>query len=341
MVPGRRPQKRWKASDSRLVISPAGAEARNVNRGDRCATRLSSPTHTECGHGHRFIRAGSLALPSAASAIALPFAAVGRGAGKSKGVSKLVQMLDGSMADGVRAEAAAALAELARGNQKNQEKFAAAGGIAPLVDMLQGGSDEHAKEEAASALWSLSSNHFDNQVAIADAGGIAPLVAVLGLGSVRAQEQAAGALASLALGNTKNELSIAKLIVSFLEADDKTASAKAARAVSRLARAHKSNQRSLATAGGLALLVKLLDVAEGGVGVPAGSLSGQAAVAALEAARVQKEMASALWSMSLENEENQAAIAQAGGIPPLIALLDGHPEVHRDRLLVVCVVVGH
>ena len=40
--------------------------------------------------------------------------------------------------------------------------------------------------------------------------------AVLGLGSVRAQEQAAGALASLALDNAKNELSIAKLIVSFL-----------------------------------------------------------------------------------------------------------------------------
>ena len=40
--------------------------------------------------------------------------------------------------------------------------------------------------------------------------------AALGLDSVRAQEQAAGALASLALDNTKNEVAIAKLIVSLL-----------------------------------------------------------------------------------------------------------------------------
>ena len=55
--------------------------------------------------------------------------------------------------------------------------------------------------------------HYDNQVAVADGGGIAPLVAALGLDSVKAQENAAGALASLALDNTKNEQSIAKLIV--------------------------------------------------------------------------------------------------------------------------------
>ena len=46
------------------------------------------------------------------------------------------------------------------------------------------------------------------------AGGIARLVEVLGHGSTEAQDQAAGALAALALENTKNELSIADLIVS-------------------------------------------------------------------------------------------------------------------------------
>ena len=167
-------------------------------------------------------------------------------------------------------------------------------------------------------------------MAVADAGGIAPLVAVLGLGSERAQEQAAGALASLALDNAKNELSIAKLIVSFLETDEKLASAKAARAISRLARANGSNQRSIAAAGGVSLLVKLLDVEEGGVGSQASGLAGAAAVAALESAKVQKEMASAIWAMAQDNPDNQVAIASAGGIPPLIALLEGHPEVHRD-----------
>ena len=68
----------------------------------------------------------------------------------------------------------------------------------------------------------------------------------------------------------------------------------------------------------------------------------------MEAAKVQKEFASALWSMANQNEENQVAIAKAGGIPPLIALLEatrrctatwrgavgarverGQPEEHR------------
>jgi len=98
--------------------------------------------------------------------------------------------------------------------------------------------------------------------------------------------------------------------------------------MSRLARAHASNQRSIANAGGVVLLVSLLNVVEGGVGQSV--LSSQAAAAALEGARVQKEMAAAIWSMTVGNPQNQRAIADAGGIQPLIALLDGSPEVHRD-----------
>ena len=247
---------------------------------------------------------------------------------QNKGIPRLVGLLAPGIPDAVSAEAAAALAVLSRSNKTNQDKVAAAGGIFPLVALLQGNSAERAKEEASAALWSLSSQHYDNQVAVADAGGIAPLVAVLGLTSVRAQEQAAGALASLALDNTANEGSIAQLIVSLLGSDDKQASAKAALAVSRLARANASNQRSIANAGGVSLLVNLLDTTEGGVGV--GPLTGQAAVEALEAAKVQREMASALWSMCINSPDNQAAIEKAGGITPLVALLDGHGEVQRD-----------
>lgn len=248
---------------------------------------------------------------------------------KNKGIIKLVTLLAATEPDEVRAEAAAALAVLAISNKTNQDKVAATGGIEPLVSLLQmPESSEHTKEEAAAALWSLSAQHYENQVAVADAGGIAPLVAVLGLGSVRAQEQAAGALAALALDNTKNEISIAKLIVSLLGSDDKQASAKAARAISRLARAHPSNQKSIAHAGGVSLLVSLLSVSEGGAGDS--TYGNSASKEALEAARVQKEMASAIWSMAANNLENQMAIAKAGGILPLIALLEGNPEVHRD-----------
>ena len=249
---------------------------------------------------------------------------------KNKGIGKLVSLLDptSGIDEEVSAEAAAALAVLARGNQKIQDKVANDHGIKPLVKLLQGDRCTHAKEEAASALWSLSAQHKVNQDAVAEAGGIAPLVAVLGLDSVKAQEQAAGALAALALDNATNEASIAGLVVSLLGTDDKQASAKAARAISRLARAHASNQRSIANAGGVKLLVDLLDVDAGGVN--AAVLSGPAAVAALANAKLQKKIASAIWSMAFENTENQMAIANAGGIPPLIALLEGHPEVHKD-----------
>ena len=140
---------------------------------------------------------------------------------KHDGIARLVNLLAPANEDQVRAEAAAALAVLSRGNVKNQDKVAAVGGIEPLVAMLQDKTSPKAKEEAAAALWSLSALHYANQVAVAEAGGIKPLVAVLGLDSVRAQEQAASALAALALDNTKNELSIAELIVTLLGSKDK------------------------------------------------------------------------------------------------------------------------
>ena len=246
---------------------------------------------------------------------------------KFQGVGMLVGLLKPSISDEVRAEAAAALAVLAQDNKKNQDKVAADGGIEPLVALLREETSEKAKEEASAALWSLAAKHYENQVAVANADGIAPLVAVLGLGSARAQEQAAGALAALALDNSQNEVTTATLIVSLLGSNDKGASAKAARAISRLARAHASNQTAIAVAGGVKLLVNLLDTKEGGVG---GGDPDQVSETSLVLAKMQKEIASAIWSMADNNPENQIAIAQAGGIPPLIALLEGHPEVHRD-----------
>ena len=77
-------------------------------------------------------------------------------------------------------------------------------------------------------------------------------------------------------------------------------SAKAARAISRLARAHASNQRSIANSGGVSLLVKLLDVEEGGVG--AGVLVGTAAVNALESAKVTPDAMGAKCVVKATND---------------------------------------
>jgi len=252
---------------------------------------------------------------------------------KNKGIGKLVSLLASSVHEEVSAEAAAALAVLAHNNKKNQDKLASDGGIEPLISLLntEGGGD-YAKEASASALWSLCiGKHHENQVAIANAGGIAPLVAVLGLTSEKAREQAAGALAALALNNTENEEAIAQLIVSLLGSEDKQASAKAALAVSRFARANASNQRSIAKAGGIELLVSLLNVEDARAAPKEHSnSSSHSASVVLDAAKVQKEMAAALWSMAHNSPENQAAIAKVGGIQPLIMMLDGHSVVQCD-----------
>ena len=261
--------------------------------------------------------------------------------------------------------------------------------------------------QAAAALWSLAKQHYANQIKVAEAGGIAPLAAVIGLNSIRAQEQAAGALAALALDNPQNVVAIAGLLVSLVigvmdtdgdgkvsavelasrdrapkaaaaraerraerSLEEKQASAKAARAISYLARAHPANQAAIAAAGGVGLLVSLLDAEEGGVlkraapssaperttpergtrdpqrelpqrELPQRELPQRELEAAgihtfshephhKELAMVQKDLSSAIWHMTKNSEPNQIAAKEAGAIMPLIALLEGNPIVRPD-----------
>lgn len=269
---------------------------------------------------------------------------------KQAGLEKLIQLLGPTMGDIVRADAAAAIAVLADKHTKTQDAVGQAGGIGFLVDILKSNGGTRVKEEVASALWSLSANNRGNQEAVANAEGIGPLVNVLGLGTVRANEQAAGALAALALDNVKNELSIANRIVALLGSDNKDASATAARAIAQLARSNPSNQTSIAQVGGIALLVAIIDTSvandheterpheEGGTSTSgqhegvSDTTDGRSSLPLLTNKQVslQKDIAAAIWSMTNNNQENQAAVAKAGGIPPLIALLVGSKEVHRD-----------
>jgi vacuolar protein 8 len=154
------------------------------------------------------------------------------------------------------------------GHSENQRAVADAGAVKPLIAMLlkegSEGAELKAKEAAAGALWSMCSCNFGIQNAVADEGGIAPLVMLLGSSSNTAQKQAAGALASLALNNNVNETKISVMMIELLTnsvADDSPlyAAEKAARAVSRLARAHSSNQYALKRAGGIQKLIEMAD----------------------------------------------------------------------------------
>ena len=251
----------------------------------------------------------------------------------------------------VQSNAAKALAELARDNPSNQLSIQEAGGIEPLISLITDTSQDQPQEEAAGALWSLSAQNADNQAAIAKAGGIDSLVTLVGLATDRGQEQAAGALASLALDNAKNQASISQQLVDLLKGSSaiQNTREKAARAVSRFARADSSNQDTIAEAGGIALTVSLLEPkpyenpALSRASTVVGKLDSAIADEGEEGEegddepkptgehhKTQTELCAALWSLAADNSENQTAIATESGISLLIAMLSDHPHIHRE-----------
>lgn len=251
----------------------------------------------------------------------------------------------------VQANVAGALGELGNDNSTNQASIAASGGIQPIITLITNGSREEPKEQAAYALWRLSSKSSDNQTAIANFGGISALVHMVGKTTGKGQLMAAEALASLALDNSKEQVNISDLLIQLLKgaSNDGRKREKAVRAISRFSSAHRSNQDTIAAAGGVELIVSLLEPKKfeqhkpkAGLGYGSGGASilesEQDAVANLrededgsgEHHLIQKELASALWSLSFENGANQAKIAQAGGISLLVSLISDHPDIHRN-----------
>ena len=69
----------------------------------------------------------------------------------------------GSLAPQMQANAAGALANLARNHTENQGAIARTGAVAPLCTLVREGSDE-TKDQSASAIWSLATDHTPNKV---------------------------------------------------------------------------------------------------------------------------------------------------------------------------------
>ena len=136
------------------------------------------------------------------------------------------------------------------------------------------------------------------------------------------------------------------MLIDLLSTEDRPAAAKAARAISRVARAHPKNQEALAQAGVIDILVNLLRGSrdEEAERSQETTTFGHVDKTKPEVALMQKEVATALWSLALmqrevcsatwsladNNADNQASIAETGGITLLVALLRGSPEVHGD-----------
>ena len=356
------------------------------------------------------------------AAHALTGIAAGGRKGKMRGAGSigiLVQLLKAKRfgeermkSERVKAHAANALSELAKGSRGSQAEIRNCGGIEALVEVAKTASSEFAKSRAAGALWQLSQPVVDDEDGegggeggegggkgggegggedgvkegsdaggagagsahsdlIVKAGGIASMVNLAGsCDDEDGQLEAAGALASLALGHPKNRKSIADMLVHQLAESAVVGEGrgKAARAISRFARAHGENQESLSSAGVVKLLVSQLrprvyaPSAAGGwkpvggeqAGATAGATASSPVSSSLvgaesagggrtsaesatdEAAAVaahpfnMSELAAAVWSMAADHTPNQKCVADEGGIPLLVALLEDHPWVRRE-----------
>jgi vacuolar protein 8 len=256
----------------------------------------------------------------------------------------------------VLANVSKAIAELARDNKLTQGAFTDHGALQPLIFLVNSAPTESPKEEAAGALWCLASKNTKIQTLIAGAGGMESLVKLVGRTTPRGQEQAAGAFHSLALNHEQNQTKISQLLVQLLRDSSPSSDTqeKAARAISRFASADladvvgRRNQDSLAFAGCIELTVSLLTpklhTLHKSDNASKGNLTRQPTLASFkydpneddegihrgEHHKTQQELCSALWSLSKGHERNQKLIAQQGGIPLLIALLDDHPDIHYD-----------
>ena len=217
----------------------------------------------------------------------------------------------------VKEEAAHTLSTLALNSPSTQ--LAIATGIITLL----GTGTAEAQEQTTRLLLTLAMDD-DNRVAIAKAGAIPRLVVQLrGGGGLRAQELAAAVLSKLSGDSDKNVGAIAgaggiRALVPLLASDFgnyRQSAATQAHASAVLADlAHKSlkNKNTILSEGGITLLVTLISKAGDSVSV------------------AKAEAAGALLALASGQPENQKAIAEAGAIKPLVALL-GEEDNHTRK----------
>ena len=217
----------------------------------------------------------------------------------------LVALLHGPLPTAERA--AVCIAWLVFSHADSRDAVRRAGGIPPLVALL---NEAATAEKAAAALSNMAYSNSKNQDAIRDAGGIVPLLRVMmeNTGS-KAAEKAVSALYSLAL-NERNQEAIRKaggippLVALVSEGARSKVAGNSAGALSSLA-LNDTNQDAIRRAQGIQPLVNLLTEL----------------LAAGADSRVMGNAACALANLAYSNTANQQAVADAGGILPLVTLL--------------------
>ena len=271
------------------------------------------------------------------------------------GVPLLVSTLHDPSAE-AREQAATALARLTAGSATAQAMVAAEGGIPSLIDICDAsrGDSMTARHQSASALASLAMIAA-NRDKIVDARGVTPLVYLLNGGDDTAKRWAAAALGNLAQGRTEQgyPAQIAKVgaispLVSLVAGEHgEEAQQEGAWALFALAD-HAANRIAIAEAGGIGPLVLLLgssnatsrEHAEGAlVRLSIENANRELIIKKLVSMLFdnsnggEEQAAAALANLASDSSDNRSSIVEAGGIAPLLALLESASFKAREKAL--------
>ena len=229
------------------------------------------------------------------------------------------------IADEQKSCASCALANLAR-DKSNQTLIREAGGIDPLIKLLRIGNEVQ-QTNAACTLGDLALD-MTNQTAIHECGGIAPLVALVRSDINDLKTEAARALGLLAQHKT-NKVAIGKAgAIPPLIAMLGRSSTGAQKTCSVVALGNLATEASNAVAirklGGVAPLVAMLRPMLGRVPALNDSHGASDAYASHTTCAAQT-----VWTLA-SDAASRAAIREAGGIPPLVALVKNGTDVQKQ-----------
>ena len=231
-------------------------------------------------------------------------------------------------------EAAGVLFSLSHAHAANQQAVAQAGGLAALVHLAVSGT-ERGQQRAADALVAMCDAHVANTSAVADL--VTSALRESAEGS-EVREKAARVFARLARAGASHQTALAatgavELLVSLL-APTKYEPPKPPGMLLRqqssagVATPPPNAATGASTEGDDTVEASAEDSAE--AAARAAALAQRAEIQLQRRHLTQRELAGGLWALCRDNPRNQRDVAQAGGVPLLIAMLSDAPQIHRD-----------
>ena len=242
---------------------------------------------------------------------------------------------------------AAAAADAGDGDDSGAARLVRAGAVAPLAALVSAGTDL-GQIHAATALATLAAAGFTNE--LAQVGTIKQTINMMRTSSQQAQAAAVALLKFLSAPTAHRSAILAAGAVSplvrLLKQGSIEARVQAALAMAHLAHGRAEAQASMATAGAVPLLIALLP--SGKAQMAAASALAALCSAAEEPPPPDAEAEEGAATESAENDlssstgggevpaEIQMAVLREGGVPPLLALLDGvnvHAQIEAAKAI--------